>query len=312
MDIFNEKNIAPMLMIEGKAFNNNNYIFELKLDGIRCIAFLDVNQTVLRNKRNKDVTFLYPELNLIHKNIKKKCILDGELVLLKNGKPDFYELQKRSLMQNGFKIKIASKSFPVEFVCFDILYYNDKELIDVPLLQRKNILQKNVKEGFGLSVSRYIEEYGKEFFNLAKKEKLEGIVAKKKDSLYFLGKRTKEWIKIKVMSDEDLIICGYILNDNNDIKDFILGYFNINKELISRGSVALGISSYDKNLILNFAKKNTVTTPWFDKPKSAVWLKLKYVGACHYMHLTKERHMRQPVFKGIKDDKTIYDCIYKK
>ena len=91
MDIFETKNISPMLLEHiSEPFNSEYYIFELKLDGIRCLAYLDERQTILKNKRNKDVTDVYPELKQIHKQIKKRCILDGELVSLnKDCSPNF-------------------------------------------------------------------------------------------------------------------------------------------------------------------------------------------------------------------------------
>ena len=121
---------------------------------------------------------------------KKRVILDGDLVVLTNGKPDFYAIQARSLMKNKFKISIAAKKNPVQFVAYDIIYYDGKELTDNALMKRKEYLSKAVTEGHNLSVSRWIERNGIAFFELAKKENLEGIVAKKKDGLYHIGKRT--------------------------------------------------------------------------------------------------------------------------
>lgn len=84
-DLFKDKNLSPMLLYETEPFDDENYIYELKLDGIRCLAYLDENTTELRNKRNKNVTDIYPELQNIHKYAKNKCILDGELVVFNNG-----------------------------------------------------------------------------------------------------------------------------------------------------------------------------------------------------------------------------------
>ena len=185
MNLFDKKNISPMLLESEKLpFNDKDYIYELKLDGIRCVAYLDSDKTILRNKRNKDVTSVYPELNNIHKQAKEKCIIDGELVVIsKNGTPDFFALQKRSLLTDKFRIQIESEKTKVHFVAYDILFLKDKELINKPLLERKELLKKTIKENEFLSISRYIEENGIELFNQTKKLNLEGIVAKKKDSV---------------------------------------------------------------------------------------------------------------------------------
>ena len=186
-DLFIDKNVSPMLIgHEVEPYDDEESIFELKLDGIRCIAYIDTTSVILRNKRNKDVTSLYPELQCLKHNVKKSCILDGELIVLKNGKPDFFSIQKRSLMTDSFKIKLMARTHLVQFVVFDILYFDGKDVTHLPLLKRKAILSKNVMEKDGLSISRFIEKKGIDFFNLAKANALEGIVGKKKNSFYVL------------------------------------------------------------------------------------------------------------------------------
>lgn len=301
-DLFHDKNISPMLLNEVKEpFDDKDYLYELKLDGIRCIAYLG-KDVVLQNKRFKDVTEIYPELSDMFKCVKKNTVLDGELVVLSDGKPDFYALQKRSLMGDRFRIQLAARKNPVQFAAYDILYY-DVDLTGKPLMERKAILSKNVTEGHGLSISRYIEEKGIAFFELAKAQDLEGIVAKKKDGLYHIGKRTSDWIKIKVMQDEDLLICGFQPDEDGMPKDLILGYYDEQGKLQCRGKVYLGVSKEERAVILKYAKKNTVKRPWFEKYKNAVWLKPELMGTAHYMHETVSGGMRQPVWKGMREDK---------
>lgn len=301
-DLFEEKNISPMLLYEKAPFDDENCIYELKLDGIRCIAYIDSYSVVLQNKRHKDVTDIYPELAPMHGCVKNRVILDGELVFLKDGKPDFYRLQRRSLMTDKFKIELASKKDPVQFAAFDILYCDGRDLTGKPLMHRKSILEKEVTEGNGLSVSRYIEKSGIAFFELAKQQELEGIVAKRKDSLYHIGKRTHDWEKIKVMQDEDLLVCGYQPDGDGNIKDLILGYYDENDTLCCRGKVYLGVSRSDKEKIAEFAKSHTVEKPWFDKYRGAVWLEPELVGTAHFMRETENGGMRQPVWKGLRAD----------
>lgn len=303
-DLFVEKNISPMLLNEVKEpFDSEDYIYELKLDGIRCVAYIEPKSVTLQNKRFKDLTPIYPELSDICKCVKKRVILDGELVVLTNGKPDFYALQKRSLMGDKFRISLAAKKNPVQFVAYDIIYYDGKDLMDKPLMARKEYLSKAVTEGHNLSISRWIEKNGVAFFELTKKEKLEGIVAKKKDGLYHIGKKTSDWIKIKVMKDEDLLILGYQPDEDGKVKDLILGYYDEKGELKCRGKVYLGVSKDEQRIIADFAKKNTVKRPWFAQYKNAIWLKPQLVGTAHFMHETESGGMRQPVWKGLRDDK---------
>ena len=294
-DLFDEKNISPMLLYETQPFDDKDYIYELKLDGIRCLAYIDAKSVNLRNKRNKDVTAIYPELAEMNKCVKKRVILDGELVVLdKDGKPDFYALQRRSLMADSFKIGLSARNAPVQFVAYDIIYFDGQDLTDKPLTERKAILSKAVKEGYNLSVSRYIEEMGTAFFEIAKAQELEGIVAKRKGGLYHIGKRTRDWLKIKVMQDEDLLVLGYQPDEDGKVKDLILGYDDEEGKLQCRGKVYLGISEEERRIIENFAMQNRIQKPWFGKYKNAVWLKPQLVGTAHFMHETQSGGMRQP------------------
>ena len=293
-----------MLLHEVKEpFDDEDYIYELKLDGIRCVAYIEPKSVSLQNKRFKELTPIYPELSDICKCVKKRVILDGELVVLTNGKPDFFALQRRSLMTDSFRISLAAKKNPVQFAAYDILYCDGKDLTDMPLMERKKILSENVKEGFNLSISRYVSTTGVAFFELAKEENLEGIVAKKKDGLYHIGKRTHDWIKIKVMQDEDLLVLGYQPDEDGKVKDLILGYYDNKGKLKCRGKVYLGVSKAEQRIIAEYAKKNTVKKQWFDKYKNVVWLKPQLVGTAHFMHETESGGMRQPIWKGLRDDK---------
>lgn len=303
LDIFDLKSASPMLLEQvKKPFNNKNYIYELKLDGIRCLAYLDKNKTILYNRHGKEITYTYPELSSIHKQVKEKCILDGELVVLNNdGSPNFFALQKRSLLNDKFKIEIESEKTKVNFVAYDIIYFKNKEITGLSLMNRKNILEKNIKENFLLSISRYVDYYGIKLFDLTKKLNLEGIVAKRKESTYQMGKRSDDWIKIKNFIDEDLIIAGLILNEEKQIKDLILCQ-KIDKKLKYRGKVFLNLSKNEQQKILEYADKN-ISNPLFKNinNKNIVWIKPKLVCTIQYMTLTKDGQMRQPVFKEIKN-----------
>lgn len=299
MDLFQTKNIKPMLIYsEKEPFNDENYIYELKLDGIRCIAYIDKENIDLRNKRNDKILFRYPELLNINTQINcKNIILDGEIFVLKNNKTDFFEIQKRSLMSDKFKIELLSKKYPVTFTAFDIIYKDNEDLTDLPLIKRKKILQESIIENDRLSITRYIEFYGKSLFELTKNQELEGIVAKKKDSKYYFGKRTKDWIKIKSYEDEEFIICGYIEKESN-ITSIIIAQEE-NEQLKYKGHVTLGISNLDLEIIKS---QKILKQPLFNINDDAVWIEPKLIGTVKYMEKTENGSLRQPIFKGIRND----------
>ena len=308
MDLFESKDIKPMLIGENQeAFDSPDYIYELKLDGERCIAYLDNDVTELRNKRNMKMLVKVPELSDIHKQVKCRCILDGELIVIKDGKPDFYEIQRRSLLSNTFKIKLASSKLPASFTAFDILYYKDHSVTDLPLMERKNLLEKVIKENERLAISRYIEEQGIKFYQLAKQNNLEGIVAKRKDSKYYLDKKTKDWIKIKYLLDDDFVVCGYILK-GKCIISIVLGQY-LGKNLVYKGHVTMGISSEDFRTIETTPK--LYAHPFNDLPSgndNVVWLEPELVCVVKFMMKTANGGLRQPVFKGLRNDKSPKEC----
>lgn len=308
-DLFHTKNIKPMLIgKESGPFDSDEYIYELKLDGERCVAYLDKNSTELRSKRNIKMLPKFPELSEIHKCVKKRCILDGELAVIKDGKPDFFEIQRRSLMTNHFRIELASMQYPACFTAFDILYLNDKPVMDLPLLERKRLMSGIIKkENDRFAISRIIENQGTAFYELAKSQELEGIVAKHKESRYYQDKKTKDWIKIKYLQDDDYIVCGYIPKDNH-MTSTVLGQYR-GKDMVYKGHVTLGVGGEGFKKIRQLPEQPFPPFPVPDGNENAVWVEPLLVCTVKYMSKTKNGGLRQPVFKGLREDKLPEECI---
>jgi bifunctional non-homologous end joining protein LigD len=249
-----------------------------------------------------------PELAEIHKNVNVRCILDGELAVIKDGRPDFFEIQKRSMMSNPVKIDMAAKKYPACFTAFDILYYENRQVTDLPLTERKELLQKAViSENGRFAVSRFIEKNGIQFYALAEQQELEGIVAKRKDSKYYFDKRTKDWIKIKYLQDDDFVVLGYVPKENS-MNSIILGQYS-NGQLVYKGHVTLGVGGEPFRRIKTL---NKTDCPFSEIPKgneNAVWVTPELVCTVKYMMKTESGGMRQPVFKGLREDKSPEECI---
>ena len=314
MDLFDSKNIKPMLIGKEVApFDDPNYIYELKWDGERSVAYLEPGKPPeLRNKRNVRMLGKVPELEQICRQVKKRCILDGELFILKDGRPDFSLIQRRSLMSDRFKIDLDSKHNPATFSAFDVLYYDCQETMLLPLMERKALLAKSITDGPRMAISRYVDGQGTPLFDFAVERELEGIVAKVKDSIYIQGKRTADWIKMKVMMEEDYVVCGYILKSNH-MTSIVLGQYRGNN-LIYKGHVTMGVSGQAFDII---SRHSTLTTaPFIAYPAGhgndrAIWLSPELVCIVKFMHHTKSGGMRQPVFKGLRFDKTAAECVEK-
>ena len=173
----------------------------------------------------------------------------------------------------------------------------------LPLMKRKDYLQKALKkETERLAISRYIEEKGITFYELAKSQDLEGIVAKRKDSIYLQGKRTKDWIKIKNMQDDDFVVCGYIFKENHMVS-LVLGQYE-NDKLMYKGHVTMGVRGVAFEKI---KKEKSISNHPFDEPvpvghgnENAVWLAPELVCTVKFMYRTESGGLRHPTFKGLR------------
>lgn len=298
-----------LIALEKPAFNDPNYIYELKLDGTRALVYLD-DDTQIVNKRKLSLQHKFPELNHLHTYVKHRCILDGELFVYHDEHVDFFASQQRSLISDPFKIQMAAKHTPASFTAFDIIYDKDRFVIHEPLMKRKQRLKHIIKkEDQRFSVSRYLEEDGISLFQLTTEKDLEGIVAKRKDSLYHLGKRTKDWIKCKNWIEDDYVICGYIEKDKG-VLSFVLGQYH-KKQLIYKGHVTMGAS----HRFFQEQRPKKGKCPFSEIPEgneNAVWLKPELVCIVAYMEKTAQGSLRQPICRGIRTDKKAKECIEKK
>ena len=302
-DLLAQKNILPMLIADnGHPFDDPDYVYELKFDGERCLAYVDGKKTVLQNRRLLLVTSKFPELSDLHRQVRVPCILDGELVVLRDGKPDFGELVRRSLMSNRIKIEFAAKQAPATYIAFDILYYQDQQVTGRPLTERKELLKKAVRENERLAVSRIVEEKGRALFEAAKTMDLEGIVAKSKDSSYTMGIRSKDWIKIKNLQDDDFYVCGYI-HKTDAVTSLVLGQYE-QGHLVYRGHVTMGVRGESFHHILR--QRPIDVCPFAEVPRGndgAVWLFPELVCTVSFMERSAGGFLRHPVFKGLRADK---------
>jgi len=186
------------------------------------------------------------------------------------------------------------------------LYLNDRQITDLPLTERKKLLSENIKESERLAISRFIETNGVALYSAAAEQGLEGVIAKKRDSKYYFGKTTKDWIKMKALFDEDFVVCGYYFKAEN-IVSVILGAYTDNA-IVYQSHVAMGVSREDFK-IMSAAEKTTKSQyPDFPEFGGAMWLKPRLVCSVQFMERTPGGGLRQPVFKGLREDKSSDEC----
>lgn len=309
MDLFVRKEIKPMLigLEQEEAFDSPDFLYELKLDGVRCIAYLDKGVAELRNKTNMRLSPIYPEMQFIHQCTNSRCILDGELIVLKNGKPEFEEILRRSTMTNKTRIELAASMLPVTFTAFDILYYDDKQTTHLPLIERKELLNRTINETERFAISRFIPDNGISFYNLVEQNELEGIVAKRKESKYFFDKRTKDWIKIKSYKHENFVVCGILYAKPHGMTSLVLGQYRDN-QLIYKGHVSLGVSRSRYEAVIHLPE---ISSPFGYIPtgnENAKWVPPVLACEVKYMKRSSYDKMREAIFQGIRDNISPYNC----
>lgn len=303
-----------MLAKSSPPFDSDKHIFELKWDGTRCIAFVDRNSVRLQNRRLIDITYRYPEFHELKRHLKvKSAVFDGEIIVLKEGIPDFELLQQREHVEDMERIRILSELIPATYVVFDLLYLNGISLMNKPLIERRDFLKGLFPFSDNVILSEYYSR-GKRLFKMALKNGFEGIMAKEKMSPYLPGERSGYWLKIKKSSDIDAVVCGYLKGEGSRSGYFgslILGLYDKGK-LRHIGQVGTGIDEKMMKHLFDILKSIKVDTCPFDLvpdlKREAFWCRPEVVVKVGYHEWTEDKKLRIPVFKCIRNDKVPKEC----
>jgi len=288
--MFNNYNLRPMLLKEVfKPFQDTNYLYELKFDGIRVLLYVNSKSIKCLTRNGHEVSILYPELAEIKQLVgHKSVIFDGEIVAFKNGKPSFSELQKRSHLKNKLKIKSMMSEIPIAFIAFDILY-EDEDITSLPLEKRKDRL--NNYPDTDIFIKSICYDNGINLFKQVKKLGLEGIVAKEKNSLYFPVKRVDTWLKIKNFQKGKFYIHGFIINKEK--LSLLLGeYHQNNLYYVGKASIMLNTS-----LAKIIQSQPRVSCKFINEHEKGEYIKPTHQILVHYMEKTPDNILRQPFIR---------------
>ena len=294
--------IRPMLAVSSEPFDSERHLFEIKWDGTRCIAFINGSNVRLQNRRLQDISQNFPEITAYLKKLRKRAILDGELVVFDEGKPSFSLLQQRVHLQDRHKIEILSKTRPAALVAYDILQRNESLLIHAPLMQRKKRLHDFIgkKRHPFLLESEFIVGEGIRFFEEVAGLGLEGMMAKTRHSRYLIGKRSRHWLKVKAMKTEECIIIGYIVK-NNALRSLVLGLQQNGKiQYIGKAGTGFGGELGRKLFDLLGMLKSEHQPPGVNL-HGVTWVKPMVRCRVKFLEKSKRGKLRAPVFLGIVD-----------
>ncbi|HVT01723.1 MAG TPA: DNA ligase D, partial [Patescibacteria group bacterium] len=296
--------IKPMLAtLVDKPFDNDNFLFEIKWDGYRALADKRKNKVNLYSRNNISFNKDYESIVESVKKLPFDAVLDGEIVIVdKIGRPNFQALQNYKNTKEGNLV----------YYVFDILYLNGYKTMDLPLTKRKELLAQIIPNLDNIKVSTHIENDGIKFFQASKKQNLEGIIAKKKDSTYQAGVRSDSWLKIKSHARQEAIICGFT-KPQGSRKHFgalILGIYK-NGELTYIGHTGGGFDEASLLLVYEKLKKIEISkSPFKEIPDTnapATWVKPELICEVSFAGWTDNNHMRQPIFEGLREDKSPKD-----
>ncbi|WP_029280090.1 DNA ligase D [Pedobacter borealis] len=312
------KGVKPMLAtLVDEPFDDPNWQYEVKWDGYRALAFINKGKVDLFSRNNKSFNEkFYPIYDLLL-TWKVNAVFDGEILVLNNkGVSNFGSLQNWRSEADGELV----------FYVFDILWYEGKNLMDLPLYQRQAILNDILPtDDDRVRLGKVFKASGVDFFDAARRMGLEGIIAKKTDSTYATDRRSKEWLKIKVQKRQEVIIAGFTKNadTSKSFSSLLLGVYEKGK-LQYVGKVGTGFSDKLQRTIMEQFKPIIIdkspfeSIPDVNKPSrfrpnppkaKATWLKPELVCEVAFTEVTDDGVFRHPSFQGMREDKKAKEVI---
>jgi DNA ligase D-like protein (predicted ligase) len=286
-----------MLAKLGEPFDSDDYVFEFKWDGMRVLAFVEHGTYRLVNRRQRDCTNLYPELDFL-RLLPAGTVLDGELVVMDGGRPSFSTLMSRERTTNPARIRSASRSLPATLVAFDLLYAGFRSVMNETLLARQRLLRQTIERHCGprLALSEPIVGQGKRLFQEVVARELEGVVAKRAASRYLPGKRG--WVKFKRRCRMPCVVIGYVPEGRTDYQSLLLAT-NGNEGLELVGSVGNGFTAQLREHLIGLLQAQVCARPVVRCRERAVWVEPSIYCWVSYTERTRHGELRDPVFEEL-------------
>ncbi len=305
-----------------KPFDSDEWLYEIKWDGYRSVAFVHHGQLRLVSRNHNDMTHLYPELGDLPTYLRAEdAVIDGEVVAIdEQGRPSFSLMQQRTGIRHGRFSAPGRSDVPVLYYAFDLVYVDGYDLHKANLEERKRLLHEIVIPGDNLRYSDHELGKGTALFQVASQRGLEGIVAKRRNSCYE-ERRSREWLKIKITKEIEAVIGGYTEPEGSRefFGSLVLGLYNNKRQLIHIGQAGTG---FDRKMLAAvwklLQKLETKTSPFHgpvDAGRKAHWVEPELVAAIRFTEWTHETNegglkLRAPVFLGIREDKGPGECTF--
>lgn len=283
-----------------QVFDRDDYLYQVKWDGVRMLAYIEAGRVTLINKRHHDRTLQYPELQELPAHIKAHhAILDGEIVVLKEGKPSFTSVMSRDNLRDAMRIEQVRKSLPINYMVFDLLLLNGDDLTHQTLEYRQELLDKTIRAGNWLHLVEDFDQ-GTVLFDTICQMGMEGIVAKQRRGHYVAGKRHHDWFKIKYRRRGVCRVGGYTLR-GAVVNSLLLGWQQENG-LLYVGRAGSGLNRRQEEILAKYLPaRKTEASPFVNltrRPAGYYFTEPDIKVEVEFAEWTDDLHLRAPVIKN--------------
>jgi bifunctional non-homologous end joining protein LigD len=301
--------VAPMLARTGPLpRDETGWAFEIKWDGVRAISYVEGGRLRLESRNGNDITARYPELRGLGPALgAREAILDGEVVAFEDGRPSFQKLQGRMHLASEHAVRRLAASEPVVYMAFDLLFLDGRSLMEQPYEERREALLALELAGPSWQTPAHHVGDGARLLEASRAQGLEGIIAKRLDCPYTPGRRSSGWVKVKNVRRTDAVIGGWLPGEggrSGRLGALVVGFYE-DGELRYSGRVGTGFTQAELTRLGGMLERlATGESPFTGRqpPRETRFVEPRLVSVVEYSEMTKAKTLRQPSYKGLRDD----------